>query len=119
MVPVAPGRSSTMKFWPWDSFSFCAAIRARMSVEPPAGNGTTIRTIFAGYSWAMTAPANNPGKAGRMHSKRFISTSSFVRVVRTDPRESDALVHSRAGVHQQLVNSVDAHQAQPRVLDFE
>jgi hypothetical protein len=44
MVPPAPGRSSTMTFWPSSRDSPSASTRARMSVVLPAASGQ-IRVI--------------------------------------------------------------------------
>src|SRR4051794_35817876 len=40
--------------WPQDSLSRWPTSRARMSVTPPAGNGTTTRTGFDGQDWPST-----------------------------------------------------------------
>src|SRR5688572_18794794 len=49
MTVSAPGRFSTTTGWPQSSFIFCAITRDRMSVGPPAGNGTTMRMVRLGY----------------------------------------------------------------------
>src|SRR5208282_2788209 len=56
MLPAAPGRLSMTTGCPNDSASRCPTSRARMSVVPPAGNGTTSRIGLLGYGWA-SAPA--------------------------------------------------------------
>ncbi len=48
IVPPAPGRFSTTTFCPNFSPSFCESARARMSVAPPAGKGTIMRTGLLG-----------------------------------------------------------------------
>ena len=52
MVPVAPGRLSTTKGWPSFSPMCWAMARAIMSVEPPAGKGTTTVTFFSSHAAA-------------------------------------------------------------------
>src|SRR5262249_11492653 len=52
MAVSAPGRFSTTTGWPKSSLIFCATIRDRMSVGPPAGNGTTMRIGRVGKSCA-------------------------------------------------------------------
>src|SRR6188474_797222 len=47
-LPPAPARLSTMNCWPNAFDSSGATARARMSVVPPAANGTTILTGFVG-----------------------------------------------------------------------
>jgi hypothetical protein len=41
VTPPAPGRLSTTNGLPRRCVSFCAICRARMSIAPPGGNGTT------------------------------------------------------------------------------
>src|SRR3954454_12256122 len=48
MLPPAPALFSTTNCWPNSSDIFAATTRARMSVVPPAANGTTNRTGRAG-----------------------------------------------------------------------
>ena len=48
MVPVAPALLSTRKGWPSVLVRRGAMARATMSVEPPAGNGTTSVTGLVG-----------------------------------------------------------------------
>src|SRR5437588_7358999 len=55
MLPLAPGRFSTMKLWPSGSLSFCATMRAMMSVAPPGAYGTMILTGLAGYASCAAA----------------------------------------------------------------
>src|SRR5580765_8518284 len=52
MVPPAPPRFSTSTGWPIDSCMRWATMRAAMSVVPPAGNGTTMRSGLDGKGWA-------------------------------------------------------------------
>src|SRR5262249_30213284 len=47
-MPLAPGRFSTTKRWPNVSPSFTATTRATVSVPPPAGKGTIMRTGGSG-----------------------------------------------------------------------
>src|SRR6516164_3316434 len=51
-LPVAPGLFSITNA-PLNCVRNCSAIRrATMSVLPPAGNGTTIVTVWDGHGWA-------------------------------------------------------------------
>src|SRR5690349_221610 len=65
MLPAAPGRLSTMTGCPHFSVSFSATRRGIRSALPPAGNGTTMRTGFAGHSCAWTAAVKNTAAASR------------------------------------------------------
>src|SRR5512138_3090038 len=49
----APGRFSTTTGWPQTSCIFAARRRPMMSVAPPGGNGTIIRTGFVGKPCAF------------------------------------------------------------------
>src|SRR4029077_3126242 len=51
MAVLAPGWFSITTGWPHTSLNRCASTRARMSVGPPGGNGTMIRTVRLGYVW--------------------------------------------------------------------
>src|SRR5690606_6644113 len=54
-----PGLFSTMTGCPRDWVSFSATRRARMSVEPPGAQGTTILTGFSGQApWAASAKSD-------------------------------------------------------------
>src|SRR4051812_34430769 len=57
MVPPAPARLSTTTFCPQFSVSFCAMMRATVSLDPPAGKPTTKRTGLTGYFWAYVVAA--------------------------------------------------------------
>ena len=48
VVPGIPGRFSTSTVWPQAVVSLSATMRARISVELPAENGTTMRTVWLG-----------------------------------------------------------------------
>src|SRR3954465_11689249 len=50
--PPAPGRLSMTNGWPSDSCSFCASMRAAMSVAWPGGQGTITFTAWLGYDCA-------------------------------------------------------------------
>jgi len=52
MTVPPPGRFSTTTFCPNAVCMRCARMRAVTSNEPPAGNGTTMRTGFAGNACA-------------------------------------------------------------------
>src|SRR6266550_1614402 len=82
MVPPAPPRLSTMTGWPrrWPT---CAATgRAKMSFEPPGGNGT-IQSMArdgrqsAAHSGAASPPASRPPSAVRreMFIERWIMSA--------------------------------------------
>ncbi len=61
MMVEPPGRFSTITEIPGAaSFTFCAMARAWMSVCPPGGNGTTMRTGLPGIGncWDCAAQAN-------------------------------------------------------------
>src|SRR5688572_18641961 len=49
-LPPAPGRLSTIQFWPMSSAIFGATMRAVASAPPPGANGTTRRTGRVGYA---------------------------------------------------------------------
>src|SRR2546425_1520090 len=53
----APGRFSTITGWPQTSCILPATRRPMMSVAPPGGKGTTMRTGLVGN--ALTVPTNN------------------------------------------------------------
>ena len=61
-MPPPPARLSTMTGCFHASFRRCAMLRASRSVEPPAANGTTMRTSFDGYA-ASAADAESAGDA--------------------------------------------------------
>src|SRR5512133_3847710 len=56
-LPPAPARLSTMNCCPNAFESSGAIARARMSVVPPAGKGTTMRTGLAGQATCANAGA--------------------------------------------------------------
>jgi hypothetical protein len=58
-APPALTRFSTTKGWPNFSESRCAAMRAIMSVLPPAASGTTMVTGRVGQSSAFAPAAPN------------------------------------------------------------
>src|SRR5690606_32387397 len=55
MLPPAPALFSTTTGCPHCSDKLCAIKRARVSVTPPAVNGTTSRTGLSGYDAAAVA----------------------------------------------------------------
>src|SRR5215203_5054385 len=63
MAVSAPGRFSTITGWPKSSLIFCATMRVRMSVGPPAGNGTMMRIGRLGKFCASCAAAGDSGSA--------------------------------------------------------
>src|SRR5437870_8237722 len=56
MFPDAPVRFSMMTGWLSDRRKCSATTRARMSVEPPGGKGTTSVTVRSGYAWPRACP---------------------------------------------------------------
>src|SRR4029078_10888496 len=54
-VPEAPGLLSMMMGWPRCLAAASAIVRMAMSVDPPAGHGTTSVTGFSGYPCASIA----------------------------------------------------------------
>src|SRR5688572_21477967 len=62
MVPVAPALFSTTTGWPKVSESFCATVRASVSVAAPGGKGTMIFIGLVGNDWAI-AEADNTAAA--------------------------------------------------------
>jgi hypothetical protein len=60
MLPPAPGLFSITTDWPHTSCRRLPTRRAVMSVEPPGGNGTTMRTDLCGHS----APAARAERIG-------------------------------------------------------
>src|SRR5215218_3293282 len=70
MLPPAPGLLSTTKDWPSDLVSSCATARARMSVVPPAGNGTTMRTGLVGQAACANEDSGSRPVANAMPAAR-------------------------------------------------
>ena len=64
MLPPAPGRLSTTTLWPQASVRCFATSRARMSVAPPGGNGTTSRIGLVGYAGACAIANSGKRDAG-------------------------------------------------------
>jgi hypothetical protein len=56
MRPALPGRFSTSTGWPRVSDSFCAAMRARMSLAPPGTKPTSMRSGRCGKACACAPP---------------------------------------------------------------
>src|SRR5438552_7756639 len=55
----APGLFSITIGWPSRVESFSDTARATMSTPPPGGNGTTTRSVFAGYACARASAGAN------------------------------------------------------------
>src|SRR5262249_47619998 len=55
IIPVAPGRLSTITCCFHDSLRFWPTIRETMSVPPPGGKPTIKRMVLVGYCWALAA----------------------------------------------------------------
>src|SRR5262245_42323366 len=65
------------------SFRRCAMLRARMSVDPPAANGTTMRMGFVGKASAAHAIAHDASKLAAKtirNQKRAMPTSPCLTV---------------------------------------
>src|SRR5665213_297075 len=91
MLPPAPGRLSTMNVWPNASVNRCATARARMSVVPPAGKGTTMRTGCDGYAGAC---AKLPGAT--IHASTP-STAAIRHFIGKPPERAFGAVEGRVG----------------------
>ena len=70
MLPPAPARLSTMNCWPKALVSSGASARARMSVVPPAANGTTMRTGLVGQWLCACADSRQSGQRERGQATR-------------------------------------------------
>src|SRR5690349_11580501 len=68
MLPPAPGLLSTTTVHLFMSVSLLATWRARMSVPPAGGKGTTSLIGLVGYCWAAAAVAN--AAAARARQRR-------------------------------------------------
>src|SRR5205814_3716479 len=74
-MPLAPGRLSMTMGCDQAAVSFWPTARARMSVVPPAENGTTIRTGLPGYCAAAGNEASAAGSTSKQQ-RRFITRGS-------------------------------------------
>src|SRR5262245_54433633 len=82
MTVSPPGRFSTTTGWRQSSLIRCPITRARMSVGPPAGNGTMMRTGRSGKLFARSGPwANAPPVTRGSSSHR--ATSRCLSVIKT------------------------------------
>src|SRR5688572_27510608 len=73
IVPPAPGLLSTTTCWLSATESFCARVRPRMSVAPPAGNGISRRSgLAAGQAWARAASGSHKAAAIMQASSLFM-----------------------------------------------
>src|SRR5438270_644673 len=112
MLPAAPGRLSTITGWPHFSLKFSATMRGIRSALPPAGNGTTMRTGFAGHSCAWTAVASSIATAAAarrlMRSTETPKHSEARHVVDIDAVQrnvaADFLVALPVQAHAQVAN---------------
>src|SRR5438128_2473968 len=86
MFPDAPVRFSMMTGWLSDRRKCSATTRARMSVEPSGGKGTTKVTVRSGYAWPRACPngavAASPAKPASTDRRLdiFIVVSSMPRL---------------------------------------
>src|SRR5580700_7993603 len=93
ILPFAPGRFSTMKFWPRRALSDAVTNRMSVSVLVPAANGQSTVTGRAGHGSAASAgPASGQAAAApkaRIKSRRLVLVVIVV-VPATKRRESGA-----------------------------
>src|SRR5882762_10541105 len=82
IMPLAPGRFSTITGWPRDCVSLAPICRARMSGELPAGEGTRMRIGFEGNDCAAAVAVN----AARTHARMCFIGEPF-RLGSLEPRE--------------------------------
>src|SRR6186713_2776880 len=71
----APDRLSATTFWPHISPSFCASMRARMSVEVPAGNPINMCTGLVGKFCANDDIATSDSSAAAILTGNFMDGS--------------------------------------------
>src|SRR5258708_27543289 len=90
ILPAAPARFSTTTGWPQRSPSFCATIRAMMSVPPPGVKATTIRTGLAGK---FAPPAW--GKLLEVHAASMAPASKLTRFRMGDSSRAVAAILSQ------------------------
>src|ERR1700752_4357521 len=81
MAPSGPALFSTSSGWPTDCETELARMRVTMSVEEPAGNGTTTRTGFPGNCAAAVSGA-----------ARSAASAATANVLSTSPHESSSLI---------------------------
>src|ERR1043166_4309358 len=102
-MPATPGRFSATPGCPQVSLSRCASWRATRSVEPPAGNGTTMRTVLLGKgsaaraATATTAAATQQAMASLRVGMSVEAEGSNNRAGRPRPRWVEALSQMRRG----------------------
>src|SRR5215210_7032270 len=73
MLPLAPGRFSTMTGWPMFCESLAATRRVTPSAPPPGGNPTTQVIGLAGYACCARRGSGKPRVAAAINkSLRFI-----------------------------------------------
>src|SRR5262249_23009487 len=89
MAVSAPGRFSITTGWPQSSLIFWAMTRERMSVGPPAGNGTTMRMVRLGKVGDCASDSVTPASA----------SPSVPRALR--PMRSQRLMTSLRSLHPQ------------------
>src|SRR5262245_50628810 len=85
MLPLAPGRFSTMTCWPSRAASGSAMTRALLSARPPGANGTTMRTGRAGNCCPAahscpTSPQTTPRSIPAISSDLSTTPSGTARV---------------------------------------
>src|SRR5688500_11749550 len=82
MIPAAPPRLSTTNCCPTRSPIFCVRMRATMSLPPPGGHGTIIRTGFTGYVWACSVAAGASSAASAAPKARLrAARSTFISLL--------------------------------------
>src|SRR5688500_9897802 len=98
MLPPAPGRFSTTTCWPSALASWSAITRARMSVDWPGGNGTTILIGLVGQVWASTPGATDAAAASASNSRRFTSRRLLVLLAGMFARDLEEVLQDLVAV---------------------
>ncbi|EKD98636.1 MAG: hypothetical protein ACD_23C00332G0002 [uncultured bacterium] len=80
MAPLAPARFSTTKGCLRRSDSCMAVMRAMMSVVPPAGYGTMMRTGLVGYACAWAAAPIATSSATPSQHRRILCVLLYMLV---------------------------------------
>src|SRR5262245_23237653 len=98
--PLAPVRLSTMKFWPVLFWKATVSRRAWISVPPPGGNGTRMRTVLSGHCWAMACggPTNHTADSAASAQACVLMESSSRRKphqITASPRHCYSMIPGR------------------------
>jgi hypothetical protein len=94
MAPSAPALFSTISGWPTDCETELARMRVTMSVEEPAGNGTTTRSGLPGNCAApgsgAARTAANAAAASVLSTSPRTSSTSLILVDPSDIKRREA-----------------------------